>query len=392
MTVRTIEDVLADQRAIVTAAEGRTLSDDEATRYEALEAEHRGVVRDAQIRARQAAYEAPSTSALNVGAAPREDDTLERAFSHYMRSGQPNADIVELRSQSVGTNTAGGYTVPVSMRNRITERLKAFGGVASRAEEISTSGGEALKWPTLDDTANSGVIAAEGTAPASGGADLVFATKQLDAYRYTAPGGGQLPLRVSVELLQDSAFDIEGLVTRALGKRIGRAQAAHWVTGTGSGMPDGVTTATAVTTTFTATTPSYAELLAAVHDIDPDYRDGGECAWFFSDATIELIEGVVDANGRPLLRDSTDGVAGAAPRTLLGFPVVTDQTFATYVDGGTNKFGVFGDLRAGYVIRRVKDLTLIVNPYSRANEGEVEYTLWARAPTAPFRTPTPSPS
>jgi HK97 family phage major capsid protein len=167
MTVRTIEDVLADQRAIVTAAEGRTLSDDEATRYEALEAEHRGVVRDAQIRARQAAYEAPSTSALNVGAAPREDDTLERAFSHYMRSGQPNADIVELRSQSVGTNTAGGYTVPVSMRNRITERLKAFGGVASRAEEISTSGGEALKWPTLDDTANSGVIAAEGTAPAS---------------------------------------------------------------------------------------------------------------------------------------------------------------------------------------------------------------------------------
>lgn len=42
-----------------------------------------------------------------------------------------------------------------------------------------------------------------------------------------------------------------------------------------------------------------------------------------------------------------------------------------------------GDLRSGYVIRRVKDLTLIVNPYSRANEGQVEYTLWARADGVP---------
>jgi hypothetical protein len=47
------------------------------------------------------------------------------------------------------------------------------------------------------------------------------------------------------------------------------------------------------------------------------------------------------------------------------------------------KWGVFVDLRSGYVIRRVKDLTLIVNPYSRANEGQVEYVLRARADGVP---------
>jgi len=53
------------------------------------------------------------------------------------------------------------------------------------------------------------------------------------------------------------------------------------------------------------------------------------------------------------------------------------------VDGTAGKWGVFGDLRSGYVIRRVKDLTLIVNPYSRANEGKVQDTLWARADGVP---------
>lgn len=31
------------------------------------------------------------------------------------------------------------------------------------------------------------------------------------------------------------------------------------------------------------------------------------------------------------------------------------------------------------MIRRVQDVTLIVNPYTRANEGQIEYTMWSRA-------------
>jgi hypothetical protein len=68
----------------------------------------------------------------------------------------------------------------------------------------------------VDDTGNVGVIAAEGTAPASGGADLVFGEETPGEFKYVAPGAGQLPLRVSVELLQDSTFDIQGLWNASL--------------------------------------------------------------------------------------------------------------------------------------------------------------------------------
>lgn len=380
----TVEEILAALQAIVDEAqsEDRPLSDEEAARYEELEGKLKAVQRSAEIQARNAAYNTPVRGAHGAvtGATPK-DDTLERAFNHFMRTGTPNADLVELRAQSVGTDTAGGYLVPDVMRDKIVERMKAFGGLAGAVDEITTSGGEPMRFPTLDDTANAGVIAAENTAPASGGADLVFGEKVLGAFKYVAPGAGQLPLRVSVELLQDSAFDIQSLVTRKLGERIGRSQAAHWVTGNGTTEPFGIDTGTSATA-FTSAGITYAELVAAVHEIDPAYRDNAK--WAFNDATMAKIEALVDTAGRPLLNMSTDGISGGPTnRTLLGYPVVIDQAFPTYTDGGTNKWGVFGDLEAGYLIRRVQGLTLIVNPYTRANEGQVEYTLWARADGVP---------
>lgn len=373
----TVEDILAALQAILDEAGSEPLTDEQVERYEELEGKLERTRKSEEIQKRNAAYHAVNPVGVHVGTA-KKDDTLERAFDAYMRTGQANQDIVELRAQSVGTASAGGYTVPEVFRQKLVERVKAFGGVASNAEEITTASGGDMPFPTLDDTGNSGVIASEGTAPGSGGADLVFAEKTLKAFKYVAPGASQLPLRVSVELLQDSAFDIEGLVRRKLGERIGRKQAADWVNGAGTTLPFGVTTSGGPSKTF-AEDVTYAELVDAKHAVDPDYREGGSCKWYFNDTTLATIEKLVDSNGRPLLSQSTDGISGAPALMLLGHPVVVDQAFATSTADSGNIFGAFGDLRQGYVIRRVKDLTLIVDPYTRANEGQVQYTLWARA-------------
>lgn len=387
-TPLTVEDLIGALQAIVDGAdaENRSLTDEEVQRYETLEGQLKTVQRSAEIRSRQAAYTTPVSGQLatvvHTGAV-RRDDTLERAFDHYLRTGQENQDIVELRAQATTPGSAGGFTVPETMRQKLTERLKAFGGLASAVEEITTTSGEPLRWPTLDDTANAGVITPENTSPASGGADLVFGEKTLGAFKYVAPGAGNLPLRVSVELLQDSAFDIQALVERKLGERIGRRQAVDWVTGNGTTEPFGIDTGTTVAVdTFDAATPTYDELVDAVHQVDPAYRAGA--VWSFNDQTLAQIERLVDGSGRPLLNPAAEGISsGPNNTTLLGYPVVIDQAWPTYTDATTGRWGVFGDLRAGYVIRRVKDLTLIVNPYSRANEGQVEYTLWARADGVP---------
>ena len=286
--------------------------------------------------------------------------------------------MIHYRAQGVGTDAAGGYLVPEEFRQKLVDRMVRFGGLAEHAETITTSTGARLPFPTLDDTANQGTIAAEGTAPASGGADLQFGERELTAWTYTAPGAGNLPLRVSVELAQDSAFNIQDLVQRKLGQRIARLQAAHWVNGTGTGQPEGITASTGPSSTFTGAALTYAALVAAKHTVDPDYRDGAK--WFFNDQTLAALESLVDTTGRPLLQPAAQsGMAGDGGMTLLNHPVVIDQAFDDYADASSNNWGAFGNMNEAYVIRRVRDLQLIVNPYSRANERQIEYTIWGRA-------------
>lgn len=371
---KTIEEITAALQAIIAEAGEGDLNEDQMNRYETLEKELTTVKRQGEILKRNAAYSSVSTPALHTASTKKEESELDRAFNHFLRTGKENQDIVELRAQSEGTATAGGYLVPETFRNKMVDRRKAFGGLANAVEEITTSGGNPMEWPTIDDTANTGAIVAENAAPA-GGADLVFGQATLGAYKYMSVGAGGVPLKVSVELLQDSAFDVESLVARKLGERIARAEAPHLVSGTGSSQPKGIITGK--TPIELGTALNYANLLSVVHSVDPAYRENA--VWAFNDATLALIHGLVDSNGRPLLNTSTDGITGRGAMSILGYPVVIDQAFATYAAGSdTPAVGAFGDLREGYVIRRVRDLQLVVDPYSFAINGQVGFTAWER--------------
>lgn len=380
---KTVEEILEALRAIVDGAEGRDLTEEEAQRYEQLETELATARRSEEIRKRHAAYETPvrqrSVDAVVHTGAAKADDTLERAFEAYLRTGQPNQDIMQLRAQSAGTDSEGGFLVPDGFRQKLVEVRKAFGGLASQVETINTSTGSNLEYPTLDDTANAGTITGEG-AQFTGGDDLVFGSVNLGAYKYTSSGDSDLPLRVSVELLQDAAFDVQGLVTRALGTRIARKQASDWAVGTGSGMPYGIAHAglTADVNLATSDTITYEDLLAAEAALDPAYEQSA--VWVMSKATWSAIRGLTDANDRPLIQpEGTSGIGTAPARTLLGYPVVIDQAMPAYDDDAGVHFAVFGDLREAYVIRRVSNLAVVVNPWSRANYGQVEYVAWERA-------------
>ena len=379
--MRTIDEIVAALQAIMDGSEGRSLTDDEVTSYEALEAELTNVRRTNELRARNVAYNTPVNTHVHVGI-PRQDDGLERAYDAYLRTGMPNADITGLRvtnAQGEGTGAGGGYLVPPGFRTKIVERMVSFGGLAAEVESFSTTTGNNLEYPTLDDTANSGGITAESAAITSG-ADLVFGTVALGAYKYTSAGAGSnLQLRVPVELLQDAAFDVQGLVSRAMGTRIARGQAAHWVTGTGVGQPKGLVAAslTADRDLDTADTPDYEDLVETQDLLDAAYDQNAK--WVMRKNTWAQLRLVVDGNGRPLLQDSTTGITGLPERRLLGAPVILDEAMPLLSSAADTFAIAYGDFREAYVIRRVSNIVVVVNPYSRAANGEVEYTAWERA-------------
>lgn len=392
--MKTIEELLAALQSIIDGAKGedgseRALTDEEMLRYETTEKELTTLRKDVEIRSRNTAYNTAKRTDLGVHAGgqssvKRTDE--ERAFGHYLRTGIPNADLTwkthpadEFRAQAEGTGSAGGYLVPTGFLDKITEKLKAYGGLASEVETIETDSGNPLPWPTNDDTGNVGAIVAENAAPA-GGADLVFGTKSLGAFKYDSVGTGGLPLKVSVELAQDSAFPLEPFISRKLGMRIGRKQATDLVVGAGTTEPLGALTGgtTGLSIATNAVGLTYAEFVAASHIPDVAYREEGECVWVMSDGVAALAESLVDLNGRPLMRDSVDSIAGKPVRTILGYRVVIDNAMPASFAGDITKTMLFGNMKLGYVRRMVKEVTLVVLRELYALNGQIGYMAWAR--------------
>lgn len=370
-----IEELLAKMRALTQAAENRAMTDDEMTEYERLEGELTAVRRDGEIRSRQRAYETPTSS---PGATKRDEQDADeemRAFEAYLRTGQPNHDLIEARAQSEGTDTAGGYLAPDSFVQRIVERQKAFGGFAPYATQMPTATGEHTSFPSLDDTAHSGAIAAENTEVASGGADLVFGQVAIDAYTYVASGASNAPLKVSVELLQDSRFDLPSMLARILGTRLARVQAPDFVTGAGSTKPDGILISTLTPDVKQATsgTFTYADVCSLEDALDPAYQQNAR--WLMSAGSWSKVRQMVDDNGRPLvLPQAAAGIGGPIPKELIGYPVVIDPACPAAADD--TPFAVLGDLAEAYIIRRVGSVSIWVNPYASARY--VEYEAYER--------------
>ncbi|MGI8425544.1 MAG: phage major capsid protein [Actinomycetota bacterium] len=383
----TIEEILAALQEIITGAtaeggEVRPLTDDEVSRYEDLELQLATARRDIEVRSRNSAYNTPTRSDLHIAAGGVDtavETDQDRAFRSYIRTGTPNSDL-EYRAQSEGTGAAGGYLVPEGFRNNIIERLKKIGGLSAEVEHVPTSTGNPLPWPTEDDTANEGEIVAEN-ALAVGGADKVFGVKTLGAYKYESLGVGAEPLKVSFELAQDSAFDLEAFVERNLARRIGRRQAKDWTGGTGVGQPQGLRTGgtTGVTITNNAAGPTLQNLIALTHVADPEYREDGESVFVMHDSILAGLEGLLDGNGRPLLGTSQDSIAGKPVQTIRGYRVVIDNTMPATWAAGSVKTVAFGNMKRAYVIRDVKEVTLIVLREMYARYGQIGYMSWARA-------------
>jgi HK97 family phage major capsid protein len=383
--VRTIEEITSAMTALVDGAADRSLTDDEVSQYEGMEHELQAAQKTENIRTRNAAYNTvriPAGVPRTRSTDPDGPSDLAKAFRNYLVTGIPNADIAGLQvtnAQGEGTSAGGGYLVPSEFQQKLVDVRKSFGGFETIVETINTADGRPLEYPTLNDTANLGDITAESAVVASG-ADLSFGTVTLGAYKYTSAGAGtNLPVRISVELMQDAAYDVEGLVSRKLGERIARKQAPHWLTGTGVGQPFGIanSTLTADNELDTPDTVDYDDLMDTYDLLDAAYE--ANARWVMKKNTWSQIRGIVDTNGRPIVQDSTTGISGAPAKSLLGFPVTIDEATPTLSSAADGNCILFGDFREAYVIRRVSNLVVFVNPYSRATYGEVEIHAWERA-------------
>lgn len=254
------------------------------------------------------------------------------------RTLKPVGDV-ESRDLNVGTPGDGGFTFGPSFRSVLYQYLVFHSAMRqTQATILTTGGGENLLVPTATAPA-AGTIVNE--AAAIGEADPTFGQATLSAYKYANI------VLVSSELESDTQVDLLGYIARIMGQRLGDGMGAHYVTGTGSGQPQGVLVGAGTVAQVVGGTPgtsgaTFAELTQVFDKIIPPYQINAE--WFLGQAAMQKIRALTNSQGTPIFLPS---LQADSPMMMFGKGIILDPTMPTPASNATSI--AFGDFSTYFI-------------------------------------------
>ena len=284
-------------------------------------------------------------------------EQYRKAFADYILNGASGISpesraTIEQRAGITGL--VGGVTIPSLLASEIEVALKNYGGMFEAGTIINTTHGGDLILPTVNDTNAKATIVSDYDQSTKRAPS--FGSVTLKAYTYRTP-----IIPVSQTLIQDSAFNLDAVLSGLLGDSFSRGVNEQLTTGDGTGKPTGiVTAATACTTQAAATSIKLDDIIDLIKSVNSAYARNGK--FMFNRNTLWELAKIKDQTGRYIWQDSArDGT----PATLFGKQYILNDDMADI--GAGNASVLFGDL-SKYKIRMVKSFSVV-----RLNELLAEY-------------------
>jgi len=280
-----------------------------------------------------------------------------------------NAPELEARALSSITATQGLNSIPDEMMKAYYEVQKWYGRVRNLATVYNTSTGASLPLPTVDDTANTGEIVADGGAITTT-ADPSFGLVTLGSFKYSSKA-----VIVPWELLQDSSINLPQYLGAALGTRIARKQNTDFTAGGGTTLPFGVQVQSSLGKTAAATNLiTWDEVIDLYHSVDIAYRNKPSSGFMMHDSVAAFLRKLKDSQNRYLWEMS---LQVGQPDRAFGQPIYinndSDSSFAT-----NKRLVIYGDFSA-YAIRDAGAPTFMRADELRILNGQVVFLAFQRS-------------
>ena len=236
----------------------------------------------------------------------RASDAYKEDFACILR-GKPVLHNVLSTSPDVD----GGYLVPEEFENQIVTGLEETNVIRSIAKVITTSAERKIPIAATHSIAQWTLENAAYTE-----SNPTFDQKTVDSFKLTDL------VKVSVELLQDSYFDLEAYIVQEFARAFGAAEEEAFCIGTGTGQPTGIFNATngghVGVTAGSATAITLDNLLDLIYALKAPYRKNAK--FLMKDTTVSAIRKLKDNNGAYLWQPS---VQADQPDKLLGYALYT---------------------------------------------------------------------
>lgn len=278
----------------------------------------------------------------------RASDAYKDAFWNQARSR--NGVSYEVRNAlQEGVDSEGGYLVPDEFENTLVQSLSGDTIIRQHAHVFTTNSGS-HKIPVVTDKGTASWVEEEGAIPEG---DDVFGQQQIGAHKV-----GTL-IKVSEELLNDSAFDLENYFVSEFARRIGEKEEEAFFTGNGENKPLGILAnnggAEVGVTAASATAITSDEIIDLFHSLKEPYRKNA--IWVLNDLTVAAIRKLKTTDGQYLWQPA---LHEGQHDTLLGKRVFTSPYVPELKAGnktvifGNFKFYWIGD-RQGITFRRLNE-------------------------------------
>lgn len=291
-------------------------------------------------------------------------DAQRNAFEAYVRGGKESLTDQHRNSLIVSDDTKGGY---------LTAPKEVEAGILRNLTELSPI----RRYASVRTISSPGVSIARQIAEPE--AYWVGETEQRTGTT-ASYGREDIPVHtaatfidVSLELLEDSAYDIIGEITQGFGRAFAKLESVAHMTGDGHKKPLGLlnTPGLQVVKTGTAASITADSLLDLAYDLPAAYADNG--TYLANRKTLGSIRKLKSGDGAYLWQDSLQ--AGQPPAFNMR-PMVEDPSMPN-VGAGLRPV-VFGDLRWFRIYDRI-GLSIMRDDVTLAGSGEVRF--WGRRRT-----------
>ena len=279
----------------------------------------------------------PMAASPKADVAPTATAEYGKAFWDMIRN---QGDQFAVRNAlSVGEDTEGGYTVPDEFERKLIQALEENNIFRQLATVIRTNSGT-RKIPIANDTMEASWIDEGEEIPET---NTQFGQTTLSAYKL-----GTM-IKISNELLHDSAFDLASYIAARFGVAMGNAEERAFFTGDGDKKPLGILAdvggAELGVTAAEEEIVTFDEIFDLYYSLKSPYRRSAQ--FVCNDTLLLQLMKLKDKNDNYIWKPSLDI---AKPDTILGRPIRTSSFMPGVASG--EKVLLFGDLKNYWVADR----------------------------------------